>query len=279
MSISQALRETYASVMRTVSTEAATMAQSNEACFRDFQLIEIPEVMVRMHAGVGAALMKRWFNSPPFTLPSSWKSGAVDFRAVSRKNIDTAVLKMSWLAGFARARKAMSMLEIQRTQTPAAARELKRVLMRSALLSGTRCAIGGATDVVILHETAHLNMIRVGFGSSTDPLDCALGSFTLHMAVSGFVQPLSKRVDGCSHQVDIHALHFYVRDNYDFTADDEPLGHWGRDGASTLYSPGKVFVENHSFRGWRKRHARGGDFVVFSDIMTRPLTKPLIIKI
>lgn len=173
----------------------------------------------------------------------------------------------------------MSMLEMQRTQTPAAARELKRVLMRSALLSGSRCAIGGATDVVILHETAHLNMIRVGFGNSTDALDCALGSFTLHMAVSGFVQPLSKRADGYSHQADIHALHFYVRDNYDFTADDEPLGHWGRDGASTLYSPGKAFVENRSFREWRKRHARGGDFVVFSDIMTKPLTKPLIIKI
>lgn len=95
MSISQALRENYAGVMRAVSTEAANTAQSNEACFKDFQLIEIPRVMVQIHAGVGAALMKRWFDSPPFTLPSSWKSGAVDFRAVSRKNIDTAILKMS----------------------------------------------------------------------------------------------------------------------------------------------------------------------------------------
>ncbi|WP_151632540.1 DUF6402 family protein [Noviherbaspirillum aerium] len=279
MSISEALRGTYANVMRVVSTEAATLAQSNEACFKDFQLVEIPDVMSRMNAAVGAALMKRWFNSPPFVLPPSWKSGTVDFRAVSRKNIDTAILKMSWLAGFARAAQAMSLLELQRTQTPAAERELKRVLMRSGLLTGARRAIGNTNDVVALHETAHLNMISVGFSNSTDALDCALGSFTLHMAVSGFVQPLPKRGDGCSHQVEVHALHFYVRDNYDFTADDEPLGHWGREGASTLYSTGKVFVENRSFREWRRQHARGGDFVVFSDILTKSLAKPLIMRI
>lgn len=279
MAITEALRETYAHVMRVVSTEAATTAQSSEACFRDFQLIEIPDVMVGMNAGVGARLMKRWFNSPSFVLPSSWRSGRTDFRAVSRKNLDTSILKMSWVTGFARTRTALSLLELHRTNTPAGARELKRVLMRSNLLTNKQCAIGTATDVVTLHETAHFNMIRIGFGNSTDALDCALGGFTLHMAASGSVKPLSRRRDSFSHQVEISALHFYVRDNYDFTADDEPLGHWARDGATTLYSPGKVFVENRSFRDWRKRHGRGGDFVVFSDVMTKPLAKPLIIEI
>lgn len=279
MTINEALRETYANVMRVVSTEAATTAQSSEACFKDFQLIEIPTVMVGMNASVGAKLMTRWFNSPTFVLPSSWRSGRTDFRAVSRKHIDTGILKMTWLTGFARARQALSHLELQRTQTPAAERELKRVLMRSGLLTSSRRAIGGANDVVILHETAHLNMIGIGFGNSIDTLDCALGSFTMHMAASGFVQPLAKRVDSYSHQAEIHALHFYVRDNYDFTTDDEPLGHWGREGAAVMYSPGKVFVENRSFRDWRKRHGRGGDFVLFSDVMTKPLAKPLTIKI
>lgn len=165
MTINEALRETYANVMRVVSTEAATTAQSSEACFKDFQLIEIPTVMVGMNASVGAKLMTRWFNSPTFVMPSSWRSGRTDFRAVSRKHIDTGILKMSWLTGFARARQALSHLKLQRTQTPAAERELKRVLMRSGLLTSSRRAIGGANDVVILHETAHLNMIGIGFGT------------------------------------------------------------------------------------------------------------------
>jgi hypothetical protein len=47
MSVSEALRDTYANVMRVVSTEASTTAQSNEACLKDVQLVEVPGVMVR----------------------------------------------------------------------------------------------------------------------------------------------------------------------------------------------------------------------------------------
>ncbi|MEC4720576.1 DUF6402 family protein [Noviherbaspirillum sp. CPCC 100848] len=117
MAISEAVRDTYASVMRVVSTEAATTAQSSEACLRNFQLIEMPGVMVGMNAGVGARLMTRWFNSPSFVLPSSWRSGRTDFRAVSRKRFDTGILKMSWLTGFARARQALSHLKLQHANT------------------------------------------------------------------------------------------------------------------------------------------------------------------
>ncbi|WP_225984695.1 DUF6402 family protein [Noviherbaspirillum aerium] len=97
--------------------------------------------------------------------------------------------------------------------------------------------------------------------------------------MTGAVQPLVKRRDNVSHQVEITHLHFYIRDNYDFTSDAEPLGHWGRDGASRPPSSGKAFVENKSFREWRARHGRGGDFVVFSDVMTKHLKRPLVIFI
>jgi len=186
---------------------------------------------------------------------------------------------MEWAAGFARMRNALGLLEAHRVNTPAAERELKRVLLRANLLNNRSCQIGTSIDAITLHETAHLNSITVSLGDSVDPLDCALGTFSLHMAVSGTAQPLSKRKDNVSHQVAITHLHFYIRDNYDFTGDAEPLGHWGRDGASRSPDSGIAFVENKSFREWRTRHGRGGDFVVFSDVMTKRLAQPLVIFI
>ena len=274
------LKEAYVSTMRTVSTEASFTASANNACFKDFQLVEIPDVMQnRLGAPEGAALMRRWFNSPAFSLPEAWRLGNVNYRSVPAQNIDTSIITMAWVSGFQRAAQALTALESSRTNTPAGARELKRVLLRSGSLGTKRVPIGTASDAIGLHETAHLNSIGVEAGGSVDALDCALAAFTLHLAVSGFVQPLANRVYGNTHEVEITKLHFYVRDNYDFTTGKEPLGHWSRDGAAVLYSPGKVFVEDQHFRDWRARHGRGGDFVVFSDVKTKQLAKPLKIMI
>jgi hypothetical protein len=274
------LKETYVSTMRAVSTEASTTGASNHACFMDFQLVEIPDVMEkRLNARQGAELMRRWFDSPAFTLPEPWRLGHVNYRSVPAKNLDASIIKMSWVTGFARARAALGVLESSRTNTTAGAIELKRVLSRAGLLTGNRTAIGTVDNAVLLHETAHLNSIGVEFGGSVDALDCALGAFTMHMAVTGFVQPLARMLDSHTHEVEITKLHFYVRDSYDFTTDKEPLGHWSRDGASTFYSRGKVFVEDKHFRQWRASHGRGGDFVVFSDLKTKLLETPIRIII
>jgi hypothetical protein len=278
--VKEVLSSAYTGTMRLVSTEAATAAQSNDACFKDFQLVEIPEVMqTRMNAHTGAALMRRWFASPSFTLSNAMRTGNVNFRAVSRKNIDTSIVKMSWVAGFSRTQRAMALMEAHRVITPAAARELKRVLMRCGLLGNKYVEIGACNDVITLHETAHLNFSTIELADTTDPLDCALGSFSLHMAMAGSVRPLTKKSDSRTHEVEITDLHFYIRDNYEFSSGDEPLGHWGRDGASRLPGSGKAFVENKSFRDWRTRHGRGGDFVVFSDVMTKRLFRPVNVAI
>jgi hypothetical protein len=91
------LKETYVSTMRAVSTEASTTGASNHACFMDFQLVEIPDVMEqRLNARQGAELMRRWFDSPAFTLPEAWRLGHVNYRSVPAKNLDTSIIKMSW---------------------------------------------------------------------------------------------------------------------------------------------------------------------------------------
>jgi Family of unknown function (DUF6402) len=279
----QALLSAHVSAMRVIATDAPLNAKSEEeaGCFKDFQLVEIPEVMEhRLNAPQGADLMRHWFNSPSFSLPESWRSGNVNFMGVPANHIETNIVKMSWVASFPRAIAQLNKLEQHYVNTPNASRELKRVLLRQGLIKQARLPIGTSSDAVVLHETAHLNSTGVAFGRSVDPLDCALASFTLHMAVSGFVEPTMPAVLSLTHEVEITKLHFYVRDCYDFTTDKEQLGFWSRGGASaSLYNAESVFVENKSFRDWRSRHRRGGDFVIFSDVMTKVLPIPIRIFI
>lgn len=84
---------------------------------------------------------------------------------------------------------------------------------------------------------------------------------------------------GKTHKMLIEKLHFYVRDSYDFNSEDEPLGYWGREGASaSVFKLGMSFVENRQFRQWRDRHGRGGDFIIFSDVYTKNLLKSIKMK-
>lgn len=277
--ILEAIRSGYTSSVRAVSTQASYSAARNDACFKDFQLVEIPDVMEhRMNAREGAALMRRWFTSPKFVLHESWRNGTSNNLGIPSQNIDTSIIKMGWVARFPRAMSAMAQLEQHRVSTPAAAKELKRVLKRQHFLTQQREPIGNSKEAIILHETTHLNYIEVPFGGGVDPLDCALAAFTMHMAICGFVQPLENKIamGTGTHEVEITKLHFYIRDSYDFTTGNEPLGFWGRNGASvSVYSGDKAFVENKHFRDWRGAHGTGGDFLIFSDVMTKLLPKPI----
>lgn len=269
------------SIGRVIGTEPAVTAARIEDIAEEFQLIEIPAVMQhRMSAPQGAELMRQWFRSPSFVLPQSWRLGSVNFLNVATQNLNTSTIKMSWVAGFPRAANALARLEQNLVTTGNAARELRRVLHCQQFLAGGRVSIGNSREAIVLHETAHLNSVAVSWGQTVDPLDCALAAFSVHMAVSGFVQPINTRGTSKTHEVEITALHFYVRDCYDFTSDREPLGSWSRNGASVVPGvPGTYFAENSIFRKWRARHGLGGDFVVFSDVLTKKLQRPINIQI
>lgn len=224
--------------------------------------------------------MRQWFQSPPFVLPESWRPGNINSLSIPSQNLNTTTIKMSWVAGFPRVVNGLMKLERERITTAAASRELRRILQRQQFLTNRREPIGVSRDTVVLHETAHLNSEPIPWGGTVDPLDCALAAFTLHMAISGFVSPLSTKSTSKTHEVEITELHFYVRDCYDFTSDREPLGSWNRTGASVSpYVLGKFFAENNVFRKWRDRHNRGGDFVIFSDLLTKRLPRPITIQI
>ena len=267
---------------RTVSTPPAIRAARLEDIGQEFQLVEIPAVMQHsMSAPQGADLMRQWFSSPAFVMPESWRLGNVNLLGVPSQNLNTTTIKMNWVVGnSAAAASGVDQMEKTRVSTPLAAIELRRVLQRQQFLTGQRQAIGTSRDVVVLHETAHLNSLGVKWGMSVNPIDCALASFTLHMAVSGFVQPINTRGTSKTHEVEVTELHFDLRDSYDFTSDREPLGSWNRTGASVApYVPGMYFAENKVFRDWRTKHGKGGDFLIFSDLLSKKLPPPITIQI
>ena len=268
-------------VGRAIGTEPVVSAARIKDIADEFQLVETPAVMQHhMSAPQGAELMRQWFGSPAFVLPESWRLGNINFLSLPSQNLNTTAIKMSWVLSFGRAGAAMDTMEKTLVATPKAAVELRRVLQRQQFLTGAREFIGTSRDAVVLHETAHLNFTTVPWGMSVDPLDCALASFTAHMAVSGFVQPINTKSTSKTHDVEITELHFYVRDCYDFTSDREPLGSWNRRGAVvTPGVPGTFFAENNVVRKWRARHGRGGDFIVFSDLRSKKLNRLVTIQI
>ena len=281
-SIVEKAKDLGVSIGRAVSKAPAITAAKLEDIAEEFQLVEIPAVMQHsMSAPQGAALMRQWFRSPAFVMPESWRMGSVSLLGVPSQNLNTTAITMQWvLSNSGAASSGLISMQRTRVNTVNSAIELRRVLQRQRFLTGERQAIGNSRDAIVLHETAHLNFLTVPWGMSVSPIDCALASFTLHMAVSGFVQPIKTRGTGKTHEVEITDLHFYLRDCYDFTSDREPLGSWNRSGASVSpYVPGKFFAENKVFRQWRAKHGKGGDFLIFSDVLSRKLSRPITIQI
>lgn len=137
-----------------------------------------------------------------------------------------------------------------------------------------------------------------------DDLTGALGAFGIYAAPN----VVMFSADGRS--AEIKSVYVYVKDSYDFT--DKPgdisqyLGHWSSKGvivvpysglAAEMNVPGLYLqypvargnmrvkgnvyypVHNKDFRQWAIKHQRGGDFIVFSDLMNVSLKKSLVIEL
>src|SRR5688572_26720491 len=72
--------------------------------YKDFNLIEIPDVMKRAGRNVAAQLMERWFRNPGYTMPIDWKRGQINQQKLPGLFVDTSIVKMKWVQSFYRAR-------------------------------------------------------------------------------------------------------------------------------------------------------------------------------
>jgi hypothetical protein len=115
----------------------------------------------------------------------------------------------------------------------------------------------------------------------------SLGMGTLKVALIG-----EAKRDAHSGKVTIRTTHagYYIRDTYDFNG-FQFLGAWTTDGilgaiqtpmpatSRGLYSylvqqlPGPVF--NHDFDTYRRFTGRGGDFIIYSDVLWEPVDMTL----
>jgi hypothetical protein len=146
-------------------------------------------------------------------------------------------------------------------------------------------------SAIQLEEISQFNLIRIGASTwekATDDLDDvygALGSFIIKMAATKF-RTIS--IDQGYPAIQILEIGLYVRDTYDFlnTGPDQLLGYWSkrgviRPGPADYYrrpdyidrNDTRYFkVTNDSFNSYRKKHDKGGDFLVFSTVKRYPVS-------
>lgn len=130
----------------------------------------------------------------------------------------------------------------------------------------------------------------------------ALARFLFKIAGAGTVTPRTREVDTglkCTveveyYEISVSKIGVYVRDTYDFNG-DQYLGHWSKTSSPYVrvfplsYSVGGrgqhgncpddfVSVSNEKYVAHRKITGKGGDLLVFSDVLITTLKKPFTFR-
>lgn len=264
-----------------------------------FTLIDVPSSMRREGWTVGATLMERWFDANAWTMPGTVKTGDTPAPA---SGIDAGTVKMRWALGFSRVAAANTNLlntwsrgERLPKSAGQVANQLRRWITQHGLSGRQPFRFGNLSQPIAAVDrlcAINRDIVESSFFGPVDDFYAAFGNAAVKLAVSGQVVP----VDG-GWRVTIDQAGTYLRDTYDFNG-DQPLGSWGPDGFSrvavlapdievdpaapeSIWIRGqRVFsVSNESFRDYRARFNKGGDFVVFSDLQHTPLPSPVTITV
>lgn len=268
-------------------TYAPTQTPPKKVVVQTLALSRLPGAMRKMGWNTAAALMQRWFDSPAWAMPEAWKQEETQPDPLSLKPMqrDESIVKMEWAMGFERCRKAVEVAE-SRLTTPNGVKRLID-LLKKAGWSGRGSQLLGKYPMAALQMEAVSQVNFAVFGSAWDILDDmygALGSASLKIGVVGEafteVNPETNKV-----RVFFHVAHmgFYIRDHYDFNG-LQYLGTWTEDRvltkaetAFTLSLHGQVVlrlkegpfaaVTNGDFRDYRDMTGKGGDFIIYSDVL------------
>ncbi len=186
---------------------------------------------------------------------------------------------------FERCRNAVTVAE-SRVATPNAIKLLKSRLKHAGWKGKDRFALG-SINMSALHMDG-LSQVNVApLGEVWDVLDDmygALGKAIVKVGVVGHAlseqNPETKEVRNLFH---VEYLGFYVRDHYDFNG-LQYLGTWTEDRVLTraetvltMTAHGQVIIRlkdgpfaavtNGDFREYRNKTGKGGDFIIYSDIL------------
>ncbi|MDR0183969.1 DUF6402 family protein [Lysobacter arvi] len=242
------------------------------------EITQIPRAMRNMGWVTSARLIERWFSTPAWSMPGGVKSGDFDKRNLPFSHFDDTIITMKWAMRFPRFQEALAKVGRTSFHTP---NGLEQLRSRLGGWRGTEPVQLGYYGMPTRSFDASCWVNSTVLGSKIDTLDDmygALGIANVKVGVVGTAVVENKRKM-------FHVAHvgFYVLDYYDFV-DWQYLGTWTKDRVLTKaealfaetytgrrivnYKDGafaKVF--NQDFREYRDRTGRGGDFVVYSDVL------------
>lgn len=271
------------------TTYAPTNTPPRQVSVEKLALSRLPGAMRNMGWGTAAALMQRWFDSPAWEMPGSWKQPKTQPSpmSIAGAHCDQRILSMNWAMGFERCRKAVEAAKSVLT-TPNAVILLRERLAEAGWKGGAPFKLGFKGMAAIEMDTiSQVNFAELG--GSWDVLDDmygALGRALVKVGVVGVAVRDDSLVSGRTRfWFQVTHLGFYIRDQYDFNG-LQYLGTWTEDRVLTkvetafsMTSQGQMIlrlkngpfgaVTNSDFRNYRDEKGRGGDFVAYSDVLWR----------
>jgi hypothetical protein len=245
--------------------------------------------MKKMGWPVASALMKRWSDGAAWTMPDTIKLGKADPSTLPATQLDDTIVKVSWLLKFPRVKTAYDQV-IASALSENAIKILRERLASAGWKSGA-FSLGSTTmNARTLERTCQTNFIQLGSLSDTiDEFYGAIGKASFKVAAIGTVAIGANK----QHVFNVDKLGVYLRDTYDFNG-FQPLGVWSKDrclskvesaayyadevnklnpntwpGRAIFGSPFDGFesFSNATARSWRDTSGKGGDFVIYSDVV------------
>jgi hypothetical protein len=214
-------------------------------------------------------LMKRWLNAAP-------KSTSFPTDGTQCTNI----IRMNWVLGYPRARRAYNEMLSKRIWMERRAKvNLVDVLRKNNLIGKPSTVFFGKKLLPFAHKDS---ISDYDVGDTMDmllgPLDdlrASLARFEFRILACGMIIPIYQNHRIVGYNIVMDKIGVYVFDSYDFNDGgwtsrfvSQPLGFWDVKHKTVGKTPveGNYYVTNETFRKWRQKHKKGGDFKVFSDI-------------
>jgi len=232
--------------------------------------------------------------------------------------VEETIVKMSWVVSYPRAQEVAKVLEANWNNMSAQAEIKRHVAAFSAGKAPGYYPLRFNGVASKAEAFGYSNSRVVEFNQEGDDdlndLRGALANFNMRVVAEGDVV-----IDAQGIRLVADTIGFYAEDSYDFednTLISQPLGFWNFDGIApsvgealskngTITQQERVLgyqspfqddatsnqtfrqleqgryylIQNSSFQKYRDRHKAGGDFTVYSDILYKKLTAPVVIVI
>jgi hypothetical protein len=268
-------------------TYAPTGTPPKQVVIERLPLTRLPAAMRSMGWDTAAALMQRWFDSPAWQMPEAWKKKETqpDPTSLPAARCDESIVKMDWAMKFGRCRDAVAVAE-SRLTTANGITQLKERLEKAGWRGEGVFALGNkAVSARQMDASSQVNVAPLGeLWDVLDDMYGALGKATVKVGVVGHAYTEEDSINGHTRYLfRVKHLGFYIRDHYDFNG-LQYLGTWTEDRVLTkaetvftMTAHGQVIVRlkdgpfaavtNGDFREYRDKKGKGGDFIIYSDVL------------